>query len=178
MIIQETPLEGLLVFEARRIADERGAFRPVFSSAQLHEAGLDIQIKSVSYSISQKDVIRGMHFQSPPAQYTKIIYVSHGCITDVALDIRRNSATYGMFFAVEVTEQNGKCVIIPPGFAHGFASRQDATVMHYAQSTEWVPDHYLGIRYDSFGYDWGIEHPILSARDKAHPTLQNAASVF
>lgn len=176
--IYETPLKGLLVINAMPIADERGAFRPVLSFRELQKAGLDIRINAISYSISQKNVIRGMHFQSPPAQYTKIIYISHGCIIDVAVDIRKKSATFGEYFAQEVTAENGKCLIIPPGFAHGFAAMEDETVMHYAQSAEWAPSHYFGIRYDSFGYDWGIASPILSERDRAHPALKDFVSPF
>lgn len=178
MNIQDTPLPDLRVIEARLIPDERGAFRPLFSSSELKAAGLDIEIKAVSYSVSKKDVIRGMHFQSPPDEYTKIIYVSHGRITDVAVDIRKGSPTYGKYFAVDVTALNGKCVVIPPGFAHGFASREDGTVMHYAQSTQWAPAHYFGIAYNSFGYDWGVRDPILSDRDKAHPALADFKSPF
>lgn len=176
--VSDTPLEGLKVLEAMPIIDRRGAFRKVFSAEEFIAAGLDTKIMEFFYSINMKDVIRGMHFQTPPAEHTKIVYVSTGSITDVAVDIRKGSATYGKYFSIELSAENGKYLYVPAGFAHGFASREDGTMVHYAQTSGYNKECDGGIRYDSFGYDWKVAEPILSDRDKGHPALSDFASPF
>lgn len=178
MQIYDTPLAGLKMLESIPIKDARGEFSPIFSANEFLEAGLDMQVRATSYSVSQKDVIRGMHFQVPPAQYTKMIYVITGSITDVVVDIRRGSTTYGKHFALEMRAGDGKCIFIPSGFAHGFVSRENNTVVHYVQSREWDPKHYKGISYDSFGYDWAVQNPVVSERDSQQTALADFISPF
>lgn len=176
--VYDTPLAGLKVLESERLSDVRGSLRVLFTAGEMESAGIDIKIKTLFYSINKKDVIRGMHFQTPPAVQAKIVYVSAGRITDAAVDIRKHSATYGKYFAIELCGDDDKCLFIPPGFAHGFASRKDGTIVHYAQSCEYNKECGGGIRYDSFGYDWQVSSPILSDKDKKHPALIDFASPF
>lgn len=176
--VEDTPLAGLKILTADTACDIRGGFRKLFSAEEFYAAGLDADIREFFYSINKKDVIRGMHFQTPPAQHTKIVYVSSGRITDVAVDIRKRSKTYGQYFATELTGNNGKYLFIPAGFAHGFASREDNTIVHYAQTSTFNKECDCGIAFDSIGYDWQIASPILSPRDKTHCALQNYDSPF
>lgn len=173
-----TPLAGLKVIVSKSAEDVRGEFHKLFSAEEFAKLGLNAEIKEFFYSINRKDVIRGMHFQTPPAQHTKIVYVSAGSITDVVVDIRKGSVTYGKYFAAELNGKDGKYLYIPAGFAHGFASKEDGTVVHYAQSSSYNKECDCGIAFDSFGYDWGVKNPIMSDRDKRHCALGDYDSPF
>ncbi len=130
------------------------------------------------YSVSSKGVLRGMHFQTPPSAYAKLVYVSHGRVLDVALDIRKGSPTYGKALAKELSLEAATALYLPSGFAHGFLSLEDGSVVNYAQTAGYDPAHDGGIRLDSFGFDWGVASPILSDRDKTFPTLAAFDSPF
>lgn len=174
----DTPIGDLKVFEPRLFEDSRGKFIKTFTDDFFKAQGLDIEIKESYYSISHKDVIRGMHFQMPPHDHAKIVYVPHGHIIDVVVDIRKGSLTYGECFATELSERNGRVLIIPKGLAHGFRSLQDHTNVTYMQSSCYAPEHDGGIRFDSFGFDWECTAPRLSERDLAFATLEHFDSPF
>lgn len=163
-IIQQ-PFEGLFVFQTTNFNDRRGAFQKVFSTDTYNELGLKPEIKEIYFSKNTKGVIRGMHFQSPPYEHDKIVYVSNGSILDVILDLRKHSPTYGMFFSIELNSDNGIFLYISKGFAHGFLSLEDETIVNYAQTTCYNPLHDLGVRYDSFGFNWNKDNPVVSDRD-------------
>lgn len=115
--IIDTQIQGLKIIEPRIFEDDRGKFIKTFNSDFLIEHGLNIEIKETYYSISHKDVIRGMHFQTPPYEHIKLVYVPAGKIIDVVLDIRKNSDTFGEYFSCELSSDNGKVLIIPKGLA-------------------------------------------------------------
>jgi len=163
--LQNTPIEGLQILQATIFEDVRGKFIKTFNDAFFREKGLNINIEETYFSISHKNVIRGMHFQTPPYDHVKIVYVPYGRILDVVLDIRKNSPTYGKKFSLELSSDNAKVLIIPKGLAHGFKSLQDYTNVTYMQTTGYAPDNDTGIRYDSFGFDWQCSSPKLSKRD-------------
>lgn len=163
----QTKLEGLCVVESPIFEDVRGKFVKSFNSDMFNANGIDIDIKESYYSLSQKNVIRGMHFQTPPYDHVKIVYVPSGSICDVVLDIRKESPTYGEYFSIILSDENGKGLVIPKGFAHGFLSLQDNTNVTYMQTTGYAPNHDSGIKYNSFGYEWGVKNPIVSDRDTA-----------
>ncbi len=152
--------------------DDRGSLTKCFSSQNT-----PIPIKESFYSHSHKDVIRGMHFQIPPHDHEKIIHVITGEIRDVLLDIRKNSPTFGECFTFILSEEKKQALFIPKGFAHGFHSLKESTVL-YLLSTTYHPPSDQGIRYDSFGYDWGINHPTLSKRDLEFLPFKSFASTF
>lgn len=161
----ETTISGLKILEPRVFEDSRGKFIKTFNDDFFKEHGLDIQIKENYYSISHKDVLRGMHFQTPPYDHIKLVYVPYGKIIDVVLDIRKNSPTYGESFEIELSCENAKILIIPKGLAHGFKSLEDNTNVTYMQTSGYAPESDAGIKFDSFGYEWSLTDPKMSERD-------------
>ena len=119
-----------------------------------------------------------MHFQTPPYDHVKVVYVCKGKILDVVVDIRKNSNTYDKYFSIELNENNGTYLYIPKGLAHGFKSLEDDSIVNYMQTSCYNNEHDCGISYNSFGFDWGITAPIISERDKHFPNLANFNSPF
>lgn len=173
-----TPFDNLVLLETDPLADSRGQFRKLFNLEFFTLHGLETEMKEFYYSVSRKNVIRGMHFQLPPFDHAKLVYVSRGRITDVVVDLRKSSATYGRFFSVELDDTGKQALYIPRGFAHGFLSNEEDTMVHYAQTSCYSPEHDSGIAYDSFGFDWGISNPIVSGRDLTFDKLVNFHSPF
>jgi dTDP-4-dehydrorhamnose 3,5-epimerase len=178
MNIVKSKLDGVLLIEPDIFKDERGDFVKVFHKDMYASHGINTDFKESYYSTSKKDVIRGMHFQTPPHDHAKLVHVTFGSIKDVVLDLRKNSPTYGQFDVFEINADNKKMVYIPSGFAHGFVSLIDNSQVAYLQSTMRVADAEGGIIYNSFGMDWGVSNPILSQRDQTFPTLANFNTPF
>ena len=158
--------------------DERGGFTKLFHSDSFMQAGLDFEIKEIYYSVSQKDVIRGLHFQIPPSEHGKLVHVISGKVIDVIVDLRKNSTTYKKYITIELNGNQKKAVYIPKGFAHGFKALEDGTVMQYCVSSVYDADADSGIRYDSIGYDWNTPEPIMSKRDKSFVSMEDFVSPF
>ena len=176
--VNDTSLNGLKIISTNHFTDERGMFHKYFSKEEYKELGLEYNFEEDYYSVNKKNVIRGMHFQVPPADHTKLVYVTSGKIIDVCLDIRKNSETYGKYFSIELTADKAECIYIPKGFAHGFVSLEDNTCVHYLQTTCYDKNCDFGIDYKSFGYDWRIENPIVSGRDLTHLSFKDFDSPF
>ena len=174
----KTDLEGVYIIEPKVFKDNRGQFVKTFHEQIFREKGLSCHFKESFYSTSRKDVIRGMHFHVPPQDHAKLVYVTSGRILDVILDIRKNSPTYGKYVPVEVSDANKKSIYIPVGFAHGFCVLSEEATVVYMQTTMHSPEHDAGIRWDSFGMEWGIKNPILSERDKNFSELEEFDSSF
>jgi len=173
-----TSIEGLFLLSSSVFTDQRGSFRKVLSKEIFDELSLESNFVELYYSISKKDVIRGMHFQLPPMDHIKLVYAINGKILDVCLDLRSASKTYGNYFSIILSGNDSKYLYIPKGIAHGFAALEDNAVVHYAQTTCYSKDHDFGIRYDSFGFNWNIENPIVSDRDKSFSRLEDFTTVF
>lgn len=178
MEIIKTPFEGLLVLQTVNFQDNRGGFQKLFNYDFFKENGLDYDFKEFYYSLNKKDVRRGMHFQVPPCDHVKVVYVSYGKIRDVVVDIRKESKTYGKCFSMELDDQKGQFLYIPKGFAHGFLSLEDNTIVNYAQTTCYNKECDCGIDQNSIDFDWDIQHPIVSGRDLTFPKLQDFISPF
>lgn len=178
MNIIPTQFDGVYIIEPKDWQDERGSFVKIFHKDIWLTHNLNFELVESYYSVSRKNVIRGMHFQIPPADHTKLVYVTNGTILDVVLDIRADSPTYGQFISLEVSAVNHKIMYIPPGFAHGFLALTDNACVTYMQTTMHSPDHDQGVRFDSFGFDWGVHEPILSQRDQHFPTLADFKTPF
>jgi len=174
----KTKINGLCIIIPNQKMDDRGKFVKIFNSGSYEKCDLKIQFKECYYSISHKNVIRGMHFQTPHDQHQKLVYVPFGKIIDVVLDIRKKSSTYGQYITIGLSSNNGKCVLIPEGCAHGFKSLSNNTIVTYLQSSEYSQANDMGIRYDSFGLDWKCDAPILSDRDKQFPVFRDYDSPF
>lgn len=178
MKIENTFIEGLKLIHPGNIKDNRGSFTKVFNEEFFKANNLDTNFKESYYSISQKHVIRGMHFQIPPAEHTKLVYVNEGSILDVVLDIRQNSPTYGKYFKIKISNAKSTIIYIPAGCAHGFLSYEDNTIVTYLQTSTYNQSLDKGIKYDSFGMEWGIENPIISDRDNSFNSLNYFKSPF
>ncbi len=178
MNIVKSKLEGVLIVEPDVFEDSRGNFVKLFHKDVYAGHGMDTDFKESYYSTSQKDVIRGMHFQVPPHDHIKLVYVPYGAIKDVVLDLRKDSPTYGHYDVFEINAKNKKMVYIPSGFAHGFISLTDDSQVAYLQTTMRVAEAEGGIIYNSFGMDWNVEKPILSERDQKFPALTDFNTPF
>ena len=178
MEIIKTPFEGLLVLQTVNFQDNRGGFQKLFNEEFFRENGLAYDFKEFYYSVNKKDVIRGMHFQTPPHDHVKMVYVSKGRIMDVCVDIRKESKTYGQCYSIELDDQQGKYLYIPKGFAHGFKTLEDDSIVNYAQTSCYNREHDCGIAADSISFDWGIAEPIRSGRDLSFEKLANLKSPF
>ena len=177
MKICETEIKGAKIIEYDVNYDTRGYTLKPFSH-QIKETGLKFEVKEIFYSTSNKDVIRGMHFQLPPYAQAKIVHVIKGRIVDVLLDLRTDSPTYGKHVPIELEEGDGKVVYIPEGLAHGFASLVNGSTVLYLFNGPYSSDFESGIRYDSLGYEWKIDRPVLSTRDLSFPEFSKFKSPF
>lgn len=178
MNIQKTSFEGLYILETVNFQDIRGSFQKPFNYDFFERNGFDTDFREFYYSVSHKNVIRGMHFQLPPFEHTKLVYVSRGKIRDVVVDIRKSSETYGKCFSMELDACRGQYLYIPKGFAHGFLSLEDNTIVNYAQTSGYSKEHDYGIAYNSIGFNWNINQPIISGRDLAFEPLEKFKSPF
>jgi len=178
MKIMPTKFYGVYCIEPKDFQDERGAFVKVFHRETWLAQQLKFELAESYYSISKKNVIRGMHFQAPPTDHTKLVYVTYGRIMDVILDIRAGSPTYGQSISLELSRDNHKIMYIAPGFAHGFLSLVDDSAITYLQTTMHSPEHDQGIHVSSFEMDWGVANPIMSKRDQGFPGLDTFKTPF
>lgn len=178
MHIIPTSLEGCFQVRPFVSEDARGTFVKTFHAERFVELGLSVDWREEYYSISRKGVIRGMHFQTPPHDHEKLIYCMMGRALDVVVDLRKSSPSYGHHFAVELDAARGHGLMIPKGVAHGFLALTENVLMAYKVSKVYAPDSDTGIRWDSFGMDWGIDFPIVSARDCNHPPFSDFNTPF
>lgn len=178
MNIVKTEFQDIFVLEYASYKDNRGEFVKTIHEETFAEFGLEWKFTESFYSVSDKGVIRGMHYQKPPADHAKLVYVITGAIIDVVLDIRHNSPTFGQTFSVELSAENRKGIYIGKGFAHGFLALQEDTTVEYHTTTSQDKEAEGGIKYDSFGFDWTIDQPILSLRDAAFEGFTSSKRYF
>lgn len=178
MEIIKTEFEGLFVLQTVNFLDIRGGFQKLFNFDFFKQNGLDCDFKEFYYSVNNKNVIRGMHFQSPPADHTKVVYVSKGRIRDVVLDLRKSQPTYGKSFTIELNAEDGKYLYIPKGFAHGFCSLEDGSICNYAQTSCYDRNNDCGVASDNIDFEWGVENPVRSGRDLTFLKLSDFDSPF
>jgi len=178
MKITNTEFQNVFLMEYASYNDNRGEFVKTIHDETFKQHGLDYQFPESFYSISKKNVIRGMHFQRPPADHAKLVYVITGSIIDVILDIRTNSETFGRAISFELSAKNRKGIYIGKGFAHGFLSLEDNTTVEYHTTTVQDKESEGGIKYDSFNFDWGILSPIVSERDLNFKSLAEIQNPF
>lgn len=182
MDVQTTPLPGLLVITPSRFGDARGFFSESYSKARMAEHGITTEFVQDNHSVSAKlGTVRGLHFQSPPHAQAKLVRCGRGALYDVAVDIRKGSPTYGKWFGIELTFENGKQLLVPEGFLHGFSTRAPDTEIIYKCSDYYAPDCDGAVRFDDpdIGIDWGVAgDAILSDKDAAAPALAEFDSPF
>ena len=178
MNLLKTSLPGVYVLEQSVFKDRRGAFVKIFQKSFFGEHGLETDFTENYYTRSHEDVVRGMHFQTPPYDHAKLVTVIHGTILDVVLDLRKASPTFGKCETFELSRENRKSIYIPRGCAHGFAALSELSIAYYMVSSEYDPEHDCGIRWDSFGFKWPVPEPIISDRDKSFPRFDEFNSPF
>ncbi|HEX2115784.1 MAG TPA: dTDP-4-dehydrorhamnose 3,5-epimerase [Alphaproteobacteria bacterium] len=164
----------------RRFTDPRGFFAETFSRRRFAEAGLVADFVQDNQSLSRPaGTVRGLHFQRPPHAQAKLVRVVRGAIFDVAVDIRPGSPTYGRHVGVELSAENGKMILIPEGFAHGFCTLKVDTEVLYKVNRDYAPAHEGGILWNdpALGISWPVDpaHAVLSERDRKLPRLSELA---
>ncbi len=180
MEVLKTNIEGLLLIEQKVFSDERGYFLEAYNKRTFEKNGLLMNFVQDNVSKSSKHVLRGLHFQNPPFAQGKLVSVLQGAVLDVAVDIRKNSATYGKHFSVELTESNGKSLWIPEGFAHGFLSLQDETIFSYKCTNYYSKESEGSILFNDkhLNINWGVSDPIISDKDKKANGFPSFHSMF
>ena len=181
--VQETALSGVYVLTPRRFGDHRGFFSESWNRARMAEHGIDLDFVQDNHSLSREvGTVRGLHFQSPPHAQAKLVRCGRGCLFDVAVDIRKGSPTFGQWVGVELSFDNGRQLLIPAGFLHGFVTRVPDTEIIYKCSDYYAPECDGAVRFDDpdIGIDWGLggQAPILSDKDAAAPLLRDFDSPF
>jgi dTDP-4-dehydrorhamnose 3,5-epimerase len=162
MQIDDTAISGLKVITPARHADQRGFFSETYSAKVLTQHGLDYAFVQDNHSHSaQPGVVRGLHFQVPPHPQVKLVRVVRGSILDVAVDIRRNSPTYGHHFALELSAENWRQLLVPEGFAHGFCTLVPDTEVLYKVTAYYSPEHEQGLMWND--PDIAIAWPVAQA---------------
>jgi dTDP-4-dehydrorhamnose 3,5-epimerase len=172
-------LPDVVLVEAPRLGDARGWFSETHNQRIFAENCFDLRFVQDNMSFSAAaGTVRGLHYQSEPFAQHKLIRVLHGSILDVAVDIRRSSPTFGKHVVAKLSAENGRALLVPGGFAHGFITREPGTIVAYKVTAYYAPDHDRGIFWadPQLGIDWGIgqEEATLSLKDRALPPLAQA----
>ena len=180
MKIIESNLKGLFIIEPRVFEDKRGYFFESYNRNAFLEAGLDLRFVQDNQSKSQKGVLRGLHFQLPPAAQGKLVQVIRGAVLDVAVDIRKASPTYGEHMAIELSGDNKKMLYIPEGFAHGFLTLEDQTIFSYKCTDFYNPELEAAILWNDtdIGIDWNCKDTIISEKDMNAMPFRDFESPF
>lgn len=180
MEIIETPLSGLYVVKPKVFRDARGHFFESFRKDVFDRLGFHEDFIQDNQSLSNKGIVRGLHFQKPPFAQDKLVRVITGAVLDVVVDIRRSSPTYGQKYEIELSSENFTMLLIPKGFAHGFETLADNTIFTYKCSDYYHPESEGGVLWNSpsLGISWRTADPILSDKDKLHPVMADFVSPF
>jgi len=170
----ETGLDGAVIIEPVVHGDDRGFFQELWKSSGYDVLGLPEAFLQTNVSRSSRGVLRGLHYQFRQPQ-GKLVSVLEGCIFDVAVDVRRGSASFGQWVAVELSADNHRQFYVPPGFAHGFLVLSDGALLHYQCTTEYAPQYDAAIAWDDpdIAVDWPQEPTAVSAKDGAAPRLRD-----
>ena len=182
MPFSTTPLADLLLFEPKVFEDSRGYFFEAYNERLFQQEGVETKFVQDNQSKSTYGVIRGLHYQLPPFAQTKLVRVLEGSILDVAVDIRQGSPTFGLSYAVALSADNKKQLLIPAGFAHGFSVLSETAIVLYKCDQFYSKESEGGIRYDdlSLNIDWQIEkgREIVSEKDLALPSFTDCKNTF
>lgn len=182
MKIEQTFINDLVILTPDVFEDERGYFFESYNKNKLSGLGIDVNFVQDNQSFSQRGTLRGLHYQNPPFAQTKLVRVLQGEIMDVAVDLRKDSATYGKHFSVKLTAENKKQLLVPQGFAHGFSVLSETAVVMYKCDEFYNKPSEGGIRFDdpSLNIDWGmnLKDAIVSEKDQILPFIDNCNSLF
>jgi dTDP-4-dehydrorhamnose 3,5-epimerase len=177
MKIEPTKFPGLVTIQGFYAEDHRGDFRKLFTEGWVPAAESD-PFREIFVSRSKPGVLRGMHFQSPPFDHLKLVSILHGRALNVCLDLRKESPLFGTAYSTVLEPGHVDSILIPKGVAHGFLALAEDTMMLYCVSTGHSSRYDDGVLWNSFGFAWGIETPILSDRDRSFEPLDSFRSPF
>ena len=180
MNITKTDIQGLIIIEPQIFKDSRGCFFESWNAKKFKQLGISEDFVQDNQSVSSKGVLRGLHFQNPPYAQAKLIRVIEGSVLDVAVDLRKNSPTYGKHVSVILSEQNNKSFFIPKGFAHGFLSLEDNTVFNYKCSDYYNKESEGSLLWndEDLKIDWQIDNPLVSEKDLQADLFKNFKTKF
>ena len=180
MKVIETGFSGLFELEPRVFEDARGYFYESYNKSLFEQIGIREEFVQDNQSLSQKNVVRGLHFQAPPFAQGKLVRVITGSVLDIALDIRIGSPTYGQYHSVLLTEKNKKLFWIPAGFAHGFCTLEDNTIFAYKCTDVYNKSSEGCVLWNDqdLAIDWGIANPIVSEKDQEGTAWRDFKSPF
>ncbi len=180
MKVVTTRITDLLIIEPDVYTDERGYFFESFQKINFRKLGIDADFVQDNESMSVKGVLRGLHFQVPPFAQGKLVRVVNGSALDVAVDLRKNSKTYGKWESVVLSAENKLMLWIPAGFAHGFLSLEDQTIFQYKCTNYYNKESEKGIIWNDpdLNIDWGIEKPLVSGKDLQGLHFKDISSPF
>lgn len=180
MKIEKTALDGVILLTPVRHGDERGFFSESWNAQRMAEAGIETSFVQDNHSMSSTSgTLRGLHFQAPPHAQAKLVRCGRGRLFDVVVDIRKGSPTYGKWVGEELSFENGRQLMVPEGFAHGFVTLEPMTEIVYKCSDYYNAEADGGVRWDSCGIDWPMKTaPILSDKDAKAPRLADFESPF
>jgi dTDP-4-dehydrorhamnose 3,5-epimerase len=178
MKFNNTEISDLYLIEYDLFNDQRGSFLKTYNKELFKKNNLCCSFEESFYSVSNKNVFRGMHFQTPPFDHVKLINVIRGSIIDIVLDIRKDSLTYGKYIQFDLSENDSKGLYIGTGLAHGFYSKDNNTIVQYHTSTVQDKDSESGIKWNSFGMKLNFENIIISDRDNNLPDFSTQTNHF
>lgn len=183
LTVEDTEIPDVKILTARRIGDSRGFFSEVWNRKRFAEAGLDLDFVQINHSLSTEvGTLRGLHFQTHPFAQDKLVRVARGRIVDVAVDIRHGSPTFGRHVAVELSAENGRQLLVPVGFAHGFCTLEPDTEVLYQVTACYSGENDRGLAFDDpqLAIDWPFAADALklSDKDRRHPRLADMPAHF
>lgn len=173
---KEVGLKGVKVIEPEVFEDGRGFFLETYVKEDFKEAGIDADFVQDNHSRSEKGVLRGLHYQKGEHAQAKLVRCTKGKILDIAVDLRRDSETFGQHFSIELSKENRKMLYMPSGFAHGFLTLRDVAEVQYKVDNDYAPDKEAGIIWDDphLHIEWPVDNPALSEKDRNWPSIQTA----
>lgn len=182
MNISNTKIEGLKIIEPRVFPDDRGYFYESYNEKKYREAGIDATFVQDNQSFSQKGTLRGLHGQADPFAQGKLVRVLQGRVLDIAVDIRKNSPTYGQYVTIELSGENHKQFWVPPGFLHGFVTLEDDTIFTYKVTNYYDKASEIGVVWndETLNIDWQTDTSkvLLSPKDEILPKFADFNSPF
>ncbi|MEG2100307.1 MAG: dTDP-4-dehydrorhamnose 3,5-epimerase [Flavobacterium sp.] len=182
MNLEKTLIKDLVIISPKVLEDARGYFFEAYSEKKFSDLGINIDFVQDNQSFSKKGTLRGLHYQNPPFAQTKLVRVLEGEILDVAVDLRKDSDTYGKYFGICLSAENKKQLLVPQGFAHGFSVLSETAVVLYKCDQYYNKESEGGIRFNdpSLNIDWemNLEEAIVSEKDQILPFIDSCNSLF
>ena len=181
--VESTAIPEVRLLIPRQHGDDRGTLIEAYREDRLREAGIESRFVQDNHAWSaERGTLRGLHFQAPPRAQAKLVRVSHGAILDVAVDIRQGSPTYGQHVAVELSRANGRQLLVPEGFAHGYCTLEPGTVVEYKLSAYYAPESDRGVLWNdpALGIEWPVDpaEAVVSDKDRKNPPLAELPAYF